>query len=580
VGSHQGNTSAGDKVTSDREFLTSLPVTNVSIYKSFLTSITRKPIKISLEQWELLFPLLEALNTAHGLTPCKEVEDLHKPFGNLLQALLDIAAAGGETANLHIENKTVDHAKMSLNHEPAMNAGEGLLIHRDKPDFAVEQDDLACSFMEFSYNCCLLLIEVKIRNKIESAVRQVMGQAAMKLKTDGELSRDLSPRQVLCAASDGASLVLILMHSADGKLSYVRGGSGSEDVLRLLPPGTKSARSKYFAQKEAKTFAEMPSGLQALVHILQTGPVVLNSSYTVNDTTISDYSLEGVLGSGGFSTVYTARCKRDGVRVAVKMFKFMSVDKPISGSEIAEEIEILKIINASAIKCEHVCKMVDQSIDFNADRWTNKSYIVFQDIGINLPDFVYNTVNNKAQALAVSARVVTGIKQGLDFLRSVRVVHTDLRPENIIVLKRRKASAFEFQVQIVDFGLAVTFGGPVHDFHGGVAYQHEDLVKNFAIADKTKITKLKAKFVYDTVAINLIGAVIVSSCNANGVLKPPWFNGKTKISLKPLLAKRDKAVLKFTNELKAFNTTGTVLTEEVSILLFPRVYCFDCLRFV
>lgn len=146
------------------------------------------------------------------------------------------------------------------------------------------------------------------------------------------------------------------------------------------------------------------------------------------------YELLEVIGTGGMAVVYKARCHRLNRLVAVKVLK----------DEFAKDEEFLRRFQAEG---EAVAMLSHPNIVqvFDVSASDNAYYIVMELInGISLKQYmeVKGTLNWK-ETLHFASQIATG----LEHAHSRGIVHRDIKPHNVMVLKNGS-------VKVMDFGIA------------------------------------------------------------------------------------------------------------------------------
>lgn len=153
------------------------------------------------------------------------------------------------------------------------------------------------------------------------------------------------------------------------------------------------------------------------------------------------YILQGVLGTGGFSTVQKAVSKEDGTEVAVKMLKKYG-DRSVSNTLVENEIMVMNRIIEQVSPHPNVIHLLD----------------VFEDkAGVHLVmelcsggELFDRIVQQERYSEAGAAAVVRQIANGLSSLHLARISHRDLKPENCLFLTAEETSP----LKIMDFGLS------------------------------------------------------------------------------------------------------------------------------
>jgi serine/threonine protein kinase len=154
-------------------------------------------------------------------------------------------------------------------------------------------------------------------------------------------------------------------------------------------------------------------------------------------TSIGRYDFVATLGTGGCGTVYKARDRQTGGTVAVKILGVNLAEDPVLHYRFAQEFR-------SATKLEH--PNIVRALDFALDGGV--SYLVTEFVdGSNLGDVIADR-GRLSEDEAV--RVITQIAQALHYAHAGRVVHRDVKPDNILIRADGLA-------KLADFGLAKDF---------------------------------------------------------------------------------------------------------------------------
>ena len=146
------------------------------------------------------------------------------------------------------------------------------------------------------------------------------------------------------------------------------------------------------------------------------------------------YEILEILGTGGMAVVYKARCHRLNRLVAIKILK----------DEFAREEEFRRRFHAEG---EAVAMLSHPNIVQVFDVSTSESanFIVMELIdGISLKQYMEKKgVLNWKETLHFSMQIA----KGLEHAHSRGIVHRDIKPHNIMVLKNGS-------VKVMDFGIA------------------------------------------------------------------------------------------------------------------------------
>ena len=139
-----------------------------------------------------------------------------------------------------------------------------------------------------------------------------------------------------------------------------------------------------------------------------------------NNSNISNYNIEKVLGKGAFSTVYLATKKDTQQKVALKEMSQDLFKDPEARQSIENEINI-----CSKLENTNIVKMLD-IVDSD-----NKIYISYEHCnGGDLRKYMnyFKRFNE-----TIIQRIMIQILNGLEELHKKKVIHHDIKPENILI---------------------------------------------------------------------------------------------------------------------------------------------------
>lgn len=155
---------------------------------------------------------------------------------------------------------------------------------------------------------------------------------------------------------------------------------------------------------------------------------------------VGGYVIDSLLGVGGMGVVYKATNPRIGRRAAIKVIS----------AEFTQEPEI---VERFFLEAKAVAAVDDQNIIdiYDADRFVEDGlmYIIMPFIEGRSLDAVCHEMG--AMPLDVTASIALQIAAGLDAIHAVAIVHRDIKPQNILISRRRGLKYF---VTILDFGIA------------------------------------------------------------------------------------------------------------------------------
>ncbi len=147
------------------------------------------------------------------------------------------------------------------------------------------------------------------------------------------------------------------------------------------------------------------------------------------------YEILGVIGKGGMSVVYKARCHRLNRLVAVKILK----DENLQDEEFRRRFHA-ESQAVAMLSHPNIVSVYDVSVGAEAD------YIVMELIdGITLKEYMQG--KKKALSWKETLHYATQIAKALEHAHSRGIVHRDIKPHNVMLLKNGT-------VKVADFGIA------------------------------------------------------------------------------------------------------------------------------
>lgn len=147
------------------------------------------------------------------------------------------------------------------------------------------------------------------------------------------------------------------------------------------------------------------------------------------------------IGVGAYGTVYRARDREnDGQIVALKRLRVQSSEE---GMPLATVREIALLKQLERFDHPNIVRLLDVCCGQRTPRET-RLMLVFEHVDYDLEQYIRN---NSPVNLPAAQDITKQLLCGLDFLHSQRVVHRDLKPQNVLI------SATNV-VRIADFGLA------------------------------------------------------------------------------------------------------------------------------
>lgn len=199
------------------------------------------------------------------------------------------------------------------------------------------------------------------------------------------------------------------------------------------------------------------------------------------------------IGEGTYGVVYKAKDKVTGNFIALKKIRLEAEDEGVPSTAI-REISLLK-----ELQHPNIVNLMD------VVHHDTKLYLVFEFLDQDLKKYMdlINTQMSKALVKSYLHQLISGIA----FCHAHRVLHRDLKPQNLLIDKQGR-------LKIADFGLARAFGIPVR------TYTHE-VVTLWYRAPEVLLGCKKYSTAVDVWSIGCIFAEMVT--------KRPLFAGDSEI---------------------------------------------------
>jgi serine/threonine protein kinase len=160
----------------------------------------------------------------------------------------------------------------------------------------------------------------------------------------------------------------------------------------------------------------------------------------LTSSNLENYEFKSKLGEGTYGVVYKALDKTTGEYVALKKIKLEKEEDGVPSTAI-REISLLKGLNhPNVVELKEVLYTIDCL------------YLVFEYVTYDLKKYL-RSLKNPPSAATVK-KMVYQIIQAIDYWHAHRVMHRDLKPQNILVDE-------DGNIKLADFGLARAFGIPI-----------------------------------------------------------------------------------------------------------------------
>ncbi|KAF8516676.1 Pkinase-domain-containing protein [Gautieria morchelliformis] len=161
---------------------------------------------------------------------------------------------------------------------------------------------------------------------------------------------------------------------------------------------------------------------------------------------MDNYAKLEKVGEGTYGVVYKARDMSTGGIVALKKIRLEAEDEGVPSTAI-REISLLK-----ELKDDNVVRLLDI---VHADQ---KLYLVFEFLDMDLKRFM-ESGNSRGEPITLDTvrKFTHQLTSGLNYCHAHRVLHRDLKPQNLLIDKH-------LNLKLADFGLARAFGVPLRTY--------------------------------------------------------------------------------------------------------------------
>lgn len=163
---------------------------------------------------------------------------------------------------------------------------------------------------------------------------------------------------------------------------------------------------------------------------------------------MEDYIKIEKIGEGTYGVVYKGKHKRSGKIVALKKIRLESEEEGVPSTAI-REISLLKELQHPHIVCLEDVLLQE-----------SKLYLVFEFLSMDLKKYMDSIPSGQTLDKKLVKSYMYQITDGILFCHEHRVLHRDLKPQNLLIDRKGL-------IKIADFGLARAFGIPIR------IYTHE-----------------------------------------------------------------------------------------------------------
>ncbi|ODV61182.1 cyclin-dependent serine/threonine-protein kinase CDC28 [Ascoidea rubescens DSM 1968] len=162
---------------------------------------------------------------------------------------------------------------------------------------------------------------------------------------------------------------------------------------------------------------------------------------------LSDYQRLEKVGEGTYGVVYKALDTKHNNRiVALKKIRLESEDEGVPSTAI-REISLLK-----ELKDDNIVRLYDI---VHSD--SHKLYLVFEFLDLDLKKYMESIPSDSGLGSGMVKRFMMQLIKGICYCHSHRILHRDLKPQNLLIDK-------EGNLKLGDFGLARAFGVPLRGY--------------------------------------------------------------------------------------------------------------------
>lgn len=210
---------------------------------------------------------------------------------------------------------------------------------------------------------------------------------------------------------------------------------------------------------------------------------------------MDDYIKIEKIGEGTYGVVYKGKNKKTNKTVALKKIRLESEEEGVPSTAI-REISLLKELQHPNIVCLEDVLMQE-----------NKLYLVFEFLSMDLKKYMDTIPSGQFMDKMLVKSYTYQLLQGILFCHQRRVLHRDLKPQNLLIDSKGV-------IKLADFGLARAFGIPIR------IYTHE-IVTLWYRAPEVLLGSQKYSTPVDIWSIGCIFAEMVT--------KRPLFHGDSEI---------------------------------------------------
>ncbi|PIA32943.1 hypothetical protein AQUCO_04300124v1 [Aquilegia coerulea] len=151
------------------------------------------------------------------------------------------------------------------------------------------------------------------------------------------------------------------------------------------------------------------------------------------------------IGEGTYGVVYKARDRVTNETIALKKIRLEQEDEGVPSTAIREIALLKEMQHSNIVRLQDVVHS------------EKRLYLVFEYLDLDLKKHMDSSPDFNKDRRVVK-KFLYQILRGIAYCHSHRVLHRDLKPQNLLIDRRSNA------LKLADFGLARAFGIPVRTF--------------------------------------------------------------------------------------------------------------------
>ena len=209
-----------------------------------------------------------------------------------------------------------------------------------------------------------------------------------------------------------------------------------------------------------------------------TAALLMNAmNYGILVIPLSSVTLGEILGGGRSMIVRHGKVRNKSVAVKIMRLSFPAFDSKSENDRFRRElqsklqhlnVELSVLARSSLRRCENIVKLYGLTWRKTGPEWfrTYEPYLLVEPAYEN-----HHTLNEYIPSLeladlGIRAALISDIVHGLEALHFEKVVHGDLKPENVLIFKSNHDERFPFIAKLSGFSFSLDENVP-RDFHGG-----------------------------------------------------------------------------------------------------------------